>query len=192
MTRKILIACSIALAASTFGVGKAEAGFIELTSYAAPLQPTNTGEATLEAWLASAVTGYNAINNPDLPASTGEVFRNVNDNTSNWPGFPAFGVDVTNLQIPVAGFEYLVLHWGGPDAPCNTNQGCAALNYQAIYIGDPGQGVTYYTADNSVDGNGLSGYMLYNPTSVPDGGMTLMLLGGALVGLGALRRKFSV
>jgi hypothetical protein len=25
---------------------------------------------------------------------------------------------------------------------------------------------------------------------VPDGGMTLMLLGGALVGLGALRRKF--
>ena len=26
---------------------------------------------------------------------------------------------------------------------------------------------------------------------VPDGGATLMLLGGALVGLGALRRKFS-
>jgi len=27
------------------------------------------------------------------------------------------------------------------------------------------------------------------PVSVPDGGMTLMLLGGALMGLGALRRK---
>ena len=30
------------------------------------------------------------------------------------------------------------------------------------------------------------------PPSVPDGGMTLMLLGGALFGLGALRRKFRV
>ena len=29
-----------------------------------------------------------------------------------------------------------------------------------------------------------------NPGGVPDGGATLMLLGGALVGLGALRRKF--
>jgi hypothetical protein len=28
-------------------------------------------------------------------------------------------------------------------------------------------------------------------TSVPDGGMTLVLLGGALVGLGVLRRKFA-
>lgn len=37
---------------------------------------------------------------------------------------------------------------------------------------------------------GLSHYTLLNYAPVPDGGMTLMLLGGALVGLGALRRKF--
>jgi hypothetical protein len=39
-------------------------------------------------------------------------------------------------------------------------------------------------------GDGLSHYALFNPSSVPDGGMTLMLLGGALVGLATLRRKF--
>ena len=39
-------------------------------------------------------------------------------------------------------------------------------------------------------GQGMSHYTLFNPTSVPDGGMTLILLGGALVGLEALRRKF--
>jgi hypothetical protein len=38
-------------------------------------------------------------------------------------------------------------------------------------------------------GPGLSHISLYNKTTVPDGGATLMLLGGALVGLGALRRK---
>jgi hypothetical protein len=37
---------------------------------------------------------------------------------------------------------------------------------------------------------GLSHYMFTGPTTVPDGGMTLMLLGGALVGLGGLRWKF--
>jgi len=40
------------------------------------------------------------------------------------------------------------------------------------------------------DGPGLSHISAYNKTTVPDGGATLMLLGGALVGLGALRRKF--
>jgi hypothetical protein len=40
--------------------------------------------------------------------------------------------------------------------------------------------------------NGLTGVVDASTVTVPDGGMTLMLLGGALVGLGALRRKFNV
>ena len=41
--------------------------------------------------------------------------------------------------------------------------------------------------------NGLTGPVdVSTPPSVPDGGMTLMLLGGALVGLETLRRKFRV
>jgi hypothetical protein len=36
----------------------------------------------------------------------------------------------------------------------------------------------------------LSHWSVYNPTtSVPDGGTTVMLLGAALIGLGAIRRK---
>ena len=189
MNKKLMTVFLLVFAASAIPVLTAEAGFIELTSYATPLQPGSVGEATIEAWLASAVSGYNAGHSPDLPAPGSEIFRNVNDGISNWPGFPGFGTNVTNLQIPVAGFQYLVLHWGGPSAPCNTNQSCAALNFQAIYIGDPGPGVTYYTASNPIDRHGLSGYMLFKPTSVPDGGMTLTLLGGALAGIAAIRRK---
>ena len=40
------------------------------------------------------------------------------------------------------------------------------------------------------DHGGLTAFdMQVTATAVPDGGATLMLLGGALVGLGALRRK---
>lgn len=38
----------------------------------------------------------------------------------------------------------------------------------------------------------LSHFTGFGSTSVPDGGMTLMLLGGALIGLEGLRRKFRV
>jgi hypothetical protein len=39
-------------------------------------------------------------------------------------------------------------------------------------------------------GSDSRGFQAYAISSVPDGGATLMLLGGALIGLGALRRKF--
>jgi hypothetical protein len=48
------------------------------------------------------------------------------------------------------------------------------------------------TANLMVNGTGLTGYVGEKTSSVPDGGMTLMLLGGALVGLETLRRKFRV
>lgn len=43
---------------------------------------------------------------------------------------------------------------------------------------------------NYVTGAPAQSLLTMVPTTVPDGGMTLMLLGGALMGLGALRRKF--
>jgi hypothetical protein len=50
----------------------------------------------------------------------------------------------------------------------------------------------YFAADAGYNGStGLVGATLTS-TSVPDGGMTVMLLGGALVGLAGLRRKFRV
>lgn len=38
------------------------------------------------------------------------------------------------------------------------------------------------------NGKGLSGWTLFGPTSVPDGGATVMLLAAALGGLGLARR----
>jgi protein with PEP-CTERM/exosortase system signal len=38
------------------------------------------------------------------------------------------------------------------------------------------------------NGKGLSGWILFGQTSVPDGGATVMLLGAALGGLGLVRR----
>ena len=44
----------------------------------------------------------------------------------------------------------------------------------------------------SPGGYGISHYTVFGAVpTVPDGGATLMMLGGALVGLGALRRRFS-
>ena len=40
-------------------------------------------------------------------------------------------------------------------------------------------------------GGGLSHFTLYNYSAVPDGGTTLILLGGALVGIETLRRRLS-
>ncbi len=52
----------------------------------------------------------------------------------------------------------------------------------------------FVTESPAVRANGalVTGYASGGPTSVPDGGMTLILLGGALVGLEALRRRLRV
>jgi len=89
-------------------------------------------------------------------------------------GLPYTGIDVT-------GWTYIYAKYDGPNS-------FAAVWYvlglndtvtvpQFGSIGPPAQ-------------YAMSHYTLYNPTSVPDGGVTLMLLGGVLVGLETLRRKF--
>ena len=76
-----------------------------------------------------------------------------------------------------------------------------AYNYVLAKYGSGGTHVWYVAGLGSVtvpdpidipgmNGGGLSHYALLDGVTVPDGGATLMLLGGALVGLGALRRKF--
>ena len=54
---------------------------------------------------------------------------------------------------------------------------------QSVYAGDKNmaQGIDNFKLG---DNNSLA------PVATPDGGTTLVLLGGALTGLGALRRKF--
>jgi hypothetical protein len=51
---------------------------------------------------------------------------------------------------------------------------------------------TGFAGNGGTQGTGTSTQSACNSTSVPDGGITLMLLGGALVGIETLRRKFRV
>ncbi len=76
----------------------------------------------------------------------------------------------------------------------NTAGAIADYNADLAALAALGGNVPDYTADltwlspNGNDPNVMQGLL----TDVPDGGMTLMLLGGSLVGIGTLRRKFRV
>lgn len=90
----------------------------------------------------------------------------------------------TSTGIDVAGFTYLLGKYDGPN-----------VGDYVWYVGGltgtvqiPGK--LGSPLDPTQKPLGLSHYTLFNPTSVPDGGVTLMLLGGALVGLETLRRRF--
>ena len=68
--------------------------------------------------------------------------------------------------------------------------------YSGSFLDSSGDWNFQLAAANKLDGSGGNAFAISTPVSgsngVPDGGMTLMLLGGALVGLETLRRKFRV
>jgi hypothetical protein len=84
-----------------------------------------------------------------------------------------------------AGFQYVVFHWGAGRAGA---QGVSPGGWwSAHYLG--GEAISFAGVP-TVGGETVGGFSSANYFgAVPDGGMTVMLLGGALVGLGALRRK---
>ena len=82
------------------------------------------------------------------------------------------------ISAPLAGVNYyydLALANGGMTD--------AAPGYLNVYVLN-----NYY--DTTLEKQVAQDFLYYEET-VPDGGATLMLLGGALIGLGALRRKFN-
>jgi hypothetical protein len=68
-------------------------------------------------------------------------------------------------------------------------------NYTGTFLDPNGDWNFQIAAANNLNGTGGNAFAISIPvnggTGVPDGGMTLMLLGGALVGLATLRRRFS-
>lgn len=88
-------------------------------------------------------------------------------------------------KVDVTGWTYLTAFYG------------ANSGFHVWYVGDlldplvslPTSVQTTNPAGKPIT-NGISNYGLYNPASVRDGGKTLMLLGGALIGLESLRRRF--
>ncbi|MCX7867571.1 MAG: VPDSG-CTERM sorting domain-containing protein [Limisphaera sp.] len=129
-----------------------------------PGNPANQGNGTVQQWLQDLVDEYNAANNPDLPAVANSPAVAVTT-----PGSP------TSLTINVLGYLYLTAHWGQGQTPDHT---------QAWYLG----GTTTSFTLTAPGQNGLSGYRLWNPVRVPDGGGTLALLGIGLLALAGYAR----
>ena len=92
-----------------------------------------------------------------------------------------FGLKLENVgSIDATGFQYVLAKYGGGQ------DGYSLVWFLSTgFAGEVEPPARY-------DGNGLSHIDVFTrtTTTVPDGGITLMLLGGALVGIGALRRKF--
>jgi hypothetical protein len=87
-----------------------------------------------------------------------------------------------NTVDPGSGYAFLVGKYGGG------KKGGESLVW---YVG--GMTEEFTIPVKAPNKKGLSSWTLYNPTTnVPDGGMTLMLLGGALVGMETLRRRYRV
>jgi hypothetical protein len=134
-----------------------------------PGNPPNQGDGTVKNWLQALINAYNAVNDPDLPAVQNAPAVSYEETQSK----------ITKVEIPVAGYTYLTIHWGGK---------MSSDHSQAWYLG--GDLTTLELV--SPTGKGLSGYRLWNPvpvTRVPDGGSTLTLLGIALLGVGAWARR---
>lgn len=101
--------------------------------------------------------------------------------------------DAVNLSIAspidVSGYMYLVLHYGrgpgGRNATTTPGGGYEAHDVASVD--------THTATPQQPYGiGGLSWAIAFGPKdSVPDAGTTLVLLGGSLIGVGALRRRFS-
>jgi hypothetical protein len=91
------------------------------------------------------------------------------------------GFDPANINV--SGWTYLIAKYDGPNAAAMVwlVDGLTSVSVPANWPNPPGGGNW-----------GLSHYSLFNGGQylLPDGGATLMLMGAALVGLAALRRKF--
>jgi hypothetical protein len=114
------------------------------------------------------IPAYNLANDPDLPLATYGT-----DNSPTAPG------GTNSITLDVSGWSYILLKWGTMS--------------QYYYI-EPG--TTSFTFDSTVFNTGsgaplgLSHYTFFGPTAVPDGGLTVMLLGLGVGGLTLFSRKF--
>jgi hypothetical protein len=130
----------------------------------------NWNDATVFDWLVSDVANYETLNGVDLPTVT-----DIGNQMGLTSG--AGGNSITLDLIPPP-YNYLVLRWQGQQG------GWAQAYFIDNHLGE-------LTFDNGeIPGAGkLLSYSLISDAPVPDGGITLVLLGAAVSGLGLLRRK---
>lgn len=185
--KKTILVFICALALGLGATASAAPIAITDTNYLGYIDPGAPADATNEALFINAIRSLSLgeldplvnLGNPQDPYT---AYRSWNVFAS-LPAASAVGADSNNgytggtLQ-DVTGWQYLLVKFG---------------NTSHVWVLDPAATIDIeIPAALGTTGGGTSHYSLYNYSGVPDGGATLMLLGGALVGLGALRRKFGV
>jgi hypothetical protein len=157
------------------------------------------------------IAAWNAANDPDLPTAgigaTPDVKLNSGDAVS---GFPSFGANTLSITLPMGDYNYVFLHWGGPNDDVNYK------NPQLYYVGDETGSYSFNAPIHTIPAQyftsgpkagqlksaaeekqyGLSFYSYYSEipnlppptTSVPDAGSNLGLLGLGMLGVVGLRR----
>ena len=160
----------------------------------APADATSEAEY-INAALGLSLGGHTTVS-PNA-GSTDDVYRSLN----SFSGLPAAGTVTASTVYPsggagtstsitlTGGYTFLIAKYDGPNG-----------GSEIWWIGDLVKDDTITIPQNGFgDGNdqyGLSGWELFTPTSqppppVPDGGLTLAMLGSALTGLALLRKKLS-
>ena len=150
----------------------APTGIANNTQYDAIIVGNGNSGANNLVFLNALIGRWNNLYNPDLPApGLAALYPPSNDNLGGASSYTG-----------PAGYQYVVFHWGN-------SAGSPGGFYGAYYLGGAAiSNLPVPQVGNNTIG-GFSSARYFGTVSVPDGGMTLSLLGGALVGLGLLRRK---
>lgn len=148
-------------------------------------QPANDPERLVLAQAILDLVGLGTFTPSPYPADDSNVIGYRNSTLYDYSGTLVTGFTNTTTNIVTAGYDYVLAKYDGPNA-----------GYVLFYIPTYGttlpQTASFAYWDKDKDGvpneYGLSGWTVYNRTTVPDGGSVAMLLGAALVGLAGLRR----
>ncbi len=183
------IACGLALglpAANADMLTVGSAGYVGHLSDGAPANLAS--EVTYINYLLTLNAGATA---PQIPPTTGETYDRLGS-TLDASGLPAaVEAGATQVVTPggnphtginVTGFSYILGKYDGHNI--------GAGSYVWYIAGQTTVDLPQYLPNPAQHKYAMSHYALFNPVSVPDGGMTLVLLGGALVGLEVLRRRY--
>jgi hypothetical protein len=157
-------------------VGSAGVGAYGLTAYA----DQGPYDAVEDTYLGVVNQSSKSINSINLNGGTLDIFGFDGDGYDVAAGIAANAKDTS---------------WGGYGGPAGYFTGISGNTGTVDFIGGvaPNGGIAYFTLEENIvgagglstSGGGLTG-------NVPDAGSTMSLLGGVLVGLGALRRRFNV
>jgi hypothetical protein len=198
MKPRSALAVVVAVVLSCFA--QAKANTINITVDAAGALLNGSGVASN--------TQYESLNGGQNNNNPGANLSFLNGVINNWNGVPksppmgpaqlAGFAEATGFSGNAGGtfgftgvsgsYDYVVMHFGNGPAG-----GSPGGWYQAFYIGGENLATLTFTVptvnNQNVGGVSSARFFDYNGVTVPDGGMTLILLGVALSGL-ALSRRF--